>query len=89
MTFETFGMGKMPLENTVPKGQCAGNLFFFSKFHNIFFPKEDKVNALSNVIHLSSSNVFSLVKAKILSSGAELTHSHTITPFDAPGKQAF
>ena len=30
-----------------------------------------------------------LNKAKILSTGKGLTHSHTMTPFDTPGKQAF
>ena len=38
---------------------------------------------------LSSANPFNLQQSIILSFGKELTHSHTMTPFDAPGKQAF
>ena len=38
---------------------------------------------------MSSPIGFSLDQSKILSYGNRLTHSHTVTPFDAPGKQAF
>ena len=40
-------------------------------------------------LNLSSANAFTLVWAQILSFGKGLTHSHTMTSFDAPGKQAF
>ena len=38
---------------------------------------------------LSSANAVNLDKAKILMSGKELAYSHTITPFDVSGKEAF
>ena len=38
---------------------------------------------------MSSANAFNLDQSEILSSGNGLTHSHKMTPFDAPGKQAF
>ena len=38
---------------------------------------------------MSTENALNLDQSKILSFGKELTHSHTMTPFDAPGKQAF
>ena len=38
---------------------------------------------------MSSAICFNLDQSKILPSGNELTHSHTMTPFQAPGKQAF
>ena len=40
--------------------------------------------------HLMSANAFDLRQVQNLSLGKEfiLTHSHTMTPFDAPGKQA-
>ena len=52
------------------------------------------------MLNLSSANAFHLVMSKILLFGkrlmtssiefrGRLTHSHTMTPFDAPGKQAF
>ena len=47
------------------------------------------INILCATLNLLSANVFNLDLLKILLSGQELTHSHTMTPFDAPGKQAF
>ena len=38
---------------------------------------------------MSSATSFNFDQSKILLSGNWLTHSHTMTPFDAPGKQAF
>ena len=38
---------------------------------------------------MSSAICFILDPSKILLSGNELTHSHTMTPYDAPRKQAF
>ena len=38
---------------------------------------------------MSPAMCFNLDQSKILSSGNGLTHSHTMTPFDTPGKQAF
>ena len=39
--------------------------------------------------NMSSANALNLAQSKTLSFGKDLTHSHTMTPFDAPGKQAF
>ena len=38
---------------------------------------------------MSSAICFNLDQSKIVMSGYALTHSHTMTPFDTPGKQAF
>ena len=38
---------------------------------------------------MSSAFSFNLDQSKVLSFGKGLTHSHTMTPFDAPWKQAF
>ena len=38
---------------------------------------------------LSSAKAFSLDQSRMLSFAKELTHSHIMTPFDPPGKQAF
>ena len=35
-----------------------------------------------------SAICFNLDQSKVLSSGNELTHSHTMTTYDTPGKQA-
>ena len=54
----------------------------------------------ASVLNLNRSNIFLLGKdlsricfnsdqSKILLSRNGLTHSHTMAPFDAPGKQAF
>ena len=58
-------------------------LFQIGRVKNLSFGK-----GLSICI-LSSANALNLDQSEILSCGKELTRSHTITPFDAPGKQAF
>ena len=73
---------KKSFENIVRKGENAANqhfLLFPQCF--VFFPKQ--------ISTLSSTNDFNLDQSKILLFGKVLTHSHTMTPFDAPGKQAF
>ena len=55
-------------------------------------PPQNNWNNVENSVkcyRINQANAFNLDKAKILLSGKELSHSHTMTPFDAPGKQAF
>ena len=40
-------------------------------------------------VKLLCATTLNLDKTKVFSTGIQLTHSHTMTPFDAPGKQAF
>ena len=62
----------------------------FSLPHNVFlsFPKTNYDFSVSVTI-LSSTNASNSDYSKMLSFGKVLTHSHTMTPFDVPGKQAF
>ena len=40
-------------------------------------------------LKMLSAVCFDLDQSEMLSSGIGLIHSNTVTPFDAPGKQAF
>ena len=51
----------------------------FDAFHN---PPSQKTNSEHYQIYNKSDNKVKIVEMS-------LTHSHTMTPFDAPGKQAF
>ena len=62
------------------------SILFFS--HNVFYPMKDKFKFLVT-FNLSSANAFILDQSEILLSRNGLTHSYTMTPFDAPRKQAF
>ena len=70
-----------PFKNIVGKGENAFSTMFstLSKVEFSFCVK----------FILSSANSFNLDWPKIMSLGKGLIHSHTMTPFDAPGKQAF
>ena len=65
------------LENTVGKGENAGNQHF------ILFPVFSTLSKRKIVIlamfNLLFANAFNLVTSKILSFGTGLTHSHTMT----------
>ena len=74
------------LENTVGKGQPAGNQHFLL-FPQCFLTYERET--ISTTLNLSSAKAFNLEQAIILLFGKELTHSHTMIPFDASRKQAF
>ena len=75
-------------ENTLLKGENAGNQNFvlFPQCFPLLSKREFTILATCNS---SSASAFNLATSKVLSFGKELTHSHTITPFDAPGKQDF
>ena len=55
---------------------------------NIVGKKENAVYQPFLIFPLFSKAFFTRV-VKSLDHGKGLTHSHTMTPFDAPGKQAF
>ena len=57
-----------------------------SPFPTVFSTHLDNFLPFSSNLKLSSANSFNLEESKILSS---VTHFHTMTPFDAPGKQTF
>ena len=69
--------------NTVEKGEIA-HYEQFLRFPQCFLPFIKYKN-----IKLSSASYFCLEESKFCCLGRGLTHSHTMTPFDAPGKQAF
>ena len=64
------------------KGENAGNQHFLL-FPQCFQPFEEQISDFQS----HSANAFNLDWTKDLSFGKELTHSHTMTPFDARGKQ--
>ena len=66
MTFK-----KKALENTVGKGENAGNQHFLL-FPQCFLLNQREIVSLA-AFNLSSANAFSLVTSKILSFGKELT----------------
>ena len=76
---------KKPLENIVRKGENAA----FSPFPTMFSTLSRTKIMIVATFNLSSANAFNLDQSRILSFGKELNHSHTMTPFDAPGKLAF
>ena len=61
-------------------------ILFFS--HNVSKPSQNKFQVYFH-IYFVVCICFNLDQSKLLSFGNELTHSHTMTHFDAPGKQAF
>ena len=73
----------MPFENTVGKGEIAQQAI--SPFPKVFSTYLENILPFSPNLKLLSANSFSLEESKTYG----LTHSHTMTPFDAPGKQAF
>ena len=88
-------------ENIEGKGENTGNKHFLL-FRQCFFPSQFEFQFLSQFFSCLQINAFSLDQSKKLSFSKELnivgkessfpgylTHSHTMTPFDASGKQAF
>ena len=75
-------------ENMKRKGENAGYQLFFPCSHYVILPVKDRSHHLS-FINFVVYTCFQLVEYKILSFGKGLTHSHTMTPFDASGKEAF
>ena len=88
MSFDAFfSTWIKPFENIVGKeDNSVTSIYSFSK--NVVYPMKDKLD-VSVTFYLSSANALNLDKANIFTSCRGLTHSHTMTPFDAPGKQAF
>ena len=92
-------MSKKPFESTVVKRENPGINQHFLLFPCCFLSCEIEMLFVS--FSLSSANAFNLDKSKIslsrkglgprmkIKSHYQLTNSHTMTPFDAPGKQAF
>ena len=78
---------KKPFENIEGNGENAGNQNFLL-FPQRFLSYQKVIISLATFT-LSSMNALNLVKSKMQSCDKGLTHSHTMTPFDAPGKQAF
>ena len=76
-----------PFKNIVEKGENAGNQHFLL-FPQCFLPVPKQISIFQSFI-LSSANAFNLDPFLNLLFGKGLTHSHTMTPFDASGKQAF
>ena len=74
-------------ENTVGKGEIARyeQFLLFSFSHSVFKRLVSQGRQKASLC----GNGLNLVQAKILLSCLVLTHSHTMKPFDAPGKQAF
>ena len=51
--------------------------------------KGEMVTSIFSFFHTDFTRLLSQCCEKSELCGKELTHSHTMTPFDAPGKQAF
>ena len=64
---------------------------FFSISHTVFYSSQRKFFFLSHIFFffLLSAKFFNLDRSEFCPFGKELTHSHTITPFDASGKKIF
>ena len=62
------------------------SIFYFSC--NVYYPVRNFSSSVLLPVLLSGA-AFDSEVFEILLFGKELTHSHTMTPFDAPGKQAF
>ena len=78
------------LKKNVGKGKIAPSEQFFL-FPQSFSTRLDNFLAFSTNLKLSSVNSFTLEESKICrwERAKERRHSHTMMPFDAPGKQAF
>ena len=78
---------KKPFENIVRKGENAGNQHFLL-FPQCFLLFLTQITIFQSHLfcRLQVLSIRTSVKICCL---VELTHSHAITPFDAPGKQAF
>ena len=63
-------------------------LGFFSFLHNIFLLCQKSDIIFWAMFYLLCTNAFNMHLSKMLGNNG-LTHSHTTTPFEAPGKQAF
>ena len=61
----------------------------FSFSHNVVFPQSDNCTSFVHISGIIFLFVAELEKPKNGVSGNALTHSHTMTSLDAPGKQAF
>ena len=74
---------KKPFENILGKGENADKQHFLFFFPQQFLPFPKQISIFQ--LHL----LCCLNQSEILLFGKDLTHSYTMTPFDAPGKQAF
>ena len=75
-------------ENIVGKEEIARNEQF-PLFPQCFQLNQITVSPFVHIFGIISLFAVELEVPKISISGKGLTHSHTMTPFDAPGKQAF
>ena len=79
---------KRVFENIARKGQTAWNKQFLL-FPQCFILNQIIVSPFVHIFDIMSLFAAELEESKIGISGKGLTHSHTMTPFDATGKQAF
>ena len=75
-------------ENIVGKGEIVCQEQFLL-FPQCFLLKQIIVSPFVHIFTIVSSFAAELEEPKFGISGKGLTHSHTMTPFDTPGKQAF
>ena len=80
------------VENIVRKGEIACDkqcLLFSQCFPQLNISSVSKCGIVwywdNKILYRSKSRAFANNNLKV----SQLTHSHTMTPFDAPGKQAF
>ena len=78
---------KTALKNIVVTGEVARNEQFLL-FPQFFQLSQITVSPFVHIFYISLFDIES-EEPKIGLSGKRLTHSHTMTPFDTPGKQAF
>ena len=76
------------LENIVGNGEIA-HYEQFLLFPQCFLLNPIIVSPFFHIFDIISLFAAELEEPKIGISGKGLSHSHTVTPFDAPGKQAF
>ena len=84
---------KKPFKNTVEKGENAGDQHFLL-FPQCFLPMSKRISVFKSHLfcRLPLLSIWTSLKiCRLAWIWAEefLTHSHTMTPFEAPGKQAF
>ena len=75
-------------ENTVVKGEIAHDKQFFL-FQQCFLPFWRTICHFHQIQNRQLQRSLSLEESNICQLEKRLTHSHTMTPFDTPGKQAF
>ena len=81
---------RIPFENVVGKEENAGYQHFLL-FMQCFLPISQRVSVfeLHLFCRLQMLEIWTSPKKKKMVFPKGLTHSHTMTPFDAHGKQAF